>query len=98
MAQLAQAMALCLAPVNFTGVAFQFCIQELRHAELCGRVAAALGGASHLPVIARDMQATLDSSLSPAQAANQLALELCCIGETVSLRHLQALYRHCSDD
>lgn len=91
MAQLLQALGEAQVPLDLHSLACRFPLQELAHAEICGRLAAHLGGSG--PVETRTLATTIpvQAGLTPSQRCHELVVRLCCVGETFSKAWLSSL-------
>ena len=81
---LLQAMLQARAPVDLIGMAGSFVADEMLHVELNARVAMELGGGAPYLV---DMDRLLPTSHArePLERALELAIQICCVGETLSV-------------
>ncbi|MCB9507028.1 MAG: ferritin-like domain-containing protein [Myxococcales bacterium] len=79
------------APPSFHSVMARMALDELLHAELCGEVVAALGGA---PEVEQDtsliVPLPLHADCTPLVAAARNVLFACCLSETISMALLAA--------
>jgi hypothetical protein len=82
MAQLLQVLGEAQVPLDLQSFAGHFPIQELAHAELCGRLAARFEGTQPVDTASLATRLGLSSGLSPRQRCNELVVRLCCVSET----------------
>lgn len=94
---LAGALLEARAPIQLTGLAADFVVDEMFHVELNARVAMELGGAAPFFVDFEKIAPTTAAGLSPLQRACELALRISCIGEALSVPVLVQNCRHSSD-
>ncbi len=92
-AQLLQHMLVARCPIDLVGMAGDFLADEMRHVELCARVASELGGAAPQLVDLAQVAIVLDSALSPLQQVSDLMIRVCCVGEAFSVPMLVATYQ-----
>jgi hypothetical protein len=89
---LLQALVRCRAPVDLCAWASSFPAQELCHAEICARVASALGGATALLFDPEESFLFTAPCERPEMKAAALAVEICCVGESWSHAMLRAAW------
>lgn len=82
MAQLLQVLGEAQVPLDLQSFAGQFPIQELAHAEICGRLAARFEGTRPVDTASLATRLGLSSGLSPLQRSHELVVRLCCVSET----------------
>ena len=92
-AQLLQHMLIARCPIDLVGMAGDFLADEMRHVELCARIASELGGAAPQLVDLTQVATVLDPSLSPLQQVSDLMIRVCCVGEAFSVPMLVATYQ-----
>ncbi len=92
-AQLLQHMLVARCPIDLVGMAGDFLADEMRHVELCARIASELGGAAPQLVDLAHVAIALDASLSPLQQVSDLMIRVCCVGEAFSVPMLVATYQ-----
>jgi hypothetical protein len=93
MGQLVQALGEARAPLDLWSLAARFPVEEIRHVELCARVAMCLGGAARLVYEPESLAVAFDPSLTPLQRANELIIRMCCVGEALSFPLLSGCLR-----
>ncbi len=91
--QLLQALMCARAPLDLWTFVAPLVDEELLHVELCSRLAMRLGGGAPIRYQEEDLQVALDPSLSALQRANQLAVQICCVGEALSFPLLSGCMR-----
>ncbi|HXY42271.1 MAG TPA: hypothetical protein VEQ10_21525 [Vicinamibacteria bacterium] len=97
MAQLVQALGEAQVPLDLHSIACSFPLQELSHAEICGRVVSHLGGAADLETATLETTFALPAGLTPAERCNEVVVRFCCVSETISKRwlaHMRARVAH----
>lgn len=94
--QLLHRLTLVGAPVELIGAATRLAQDECRHAELCARMADALGGRARQDVPARGLSLYDEDDDLWLQIA-QTILSVCCMGETLSVPMLYALEQVSTD-
>ncbi len=92
-AETVRALVLARAPLDLVASASRFVLDELTHAELCARVAMALGGAAPLFHDPRQVIYRGDSRLSPLLEATDLVVRTYCVEESVAAPLLRATQR-----
>jgi hypothetical protein len=85
MGELLVALVQARAPLDFWSAVSRFALEEVRHVELCSRVAMRLGGGAPVAFSPADVVPEVDPSLSPAERAAELAVRVLCVGEMLSL-------------
>lgn len=83
--QLVETWGKAQVPLDLWSMAAGFIEEEILHVELCSRVAMALGGGAPLVFHPEDVVVPPSKELSPLERANELAVRLLCVGETMSL-------------
>lgn len=83
--QLLTAFTQARVPLDFTSQAARFAAQEVRHVELCARVAMQLGGGAPLRFSPDKIVVHLDPQLTSLQQSNELVVRVLCVGEALSL-------------
>lgn len=78
------------APLDLIGMASDFLVDEVLHAELTARLAMALGGADLRLVDFSALVLDPDPKLSPLARANEEVVRLCCVSEAFSVPVLNA--------
>jgi hypothetical protein len=91
MAQLLQALGEAQVPLDLHSLACRFPVQELAHAEICGRLAAHLGGCGPVETATLATSITVPAGLTAKQRCHELVVRLCCVGETFSKAWLSSL-------
>jgi len=84
MAQLLQLLLIGSAPLDLIGMASEFVADELRHVELCARLAMELGGATPVAVDHEATPCRFAPGLSPRQRATEAMIRISCVGESFS--------------
>jgi len=93
-ALMVRALVRARAPLDLTAVASRFALDELAHAELCARVASALGGGTPVPYEPAKIYSARRIGTHPAELeAAEIAVWNCCVSETWSHALLAALWR-----
>ena len=85
MTELLQRLLIAGAPVDLIGMAGDFVADEMRHVELCARVAMELGGGAPAEVDFEAMRWRHVPDLTPRQRATDAVVRVCCVGESFSL-------------
>lgn len=93
-AKLLGALLNARAPVDLIGMASDFVADEILHVELTSRVAMELGGGAPYEVDFDDLTLPLDGALSALQRANELVVQICCVGEAFSVPMLAGCMKH----
>lgn len=73
------------APIDLVAMAGDFVVDEMLHVELNARVAAELGGAAAYEVDLEKVSPSCDPALPAIERACQLAIEISCVGEALSV-------------
>jgi len=99
-AQLFRGMVVTQAPLDFSAVASSFPLDELAHAELCSRVAQALGASAPLAYQPAQLfpAALQGSGRRPELDVASCVITTCCISETWAQSMLAALWNAEKDD
>ena len=84
-AELAAALLAARAPVDLVAMAGDFVVDEMLHVELNSRMAMELGGGALSLVDYQDLVPRPAASLDPFARATELAVRLCCVGESFTL-------------
>jgi hypothetical protein len=85
MTQLLQLLLVAHTPIDLVGMASDFVADEMRHVELCARVAMELGGGAPVDVDYTAMVRQFGPGLLPRQQASEAMIRVCCVGESFSL-------------
>ncbi|MCA9568667.1 MAG: hypothetical protein KC656_12530 [Myxococcales bacterium] len=80
-------------PLDLIGMASDFLVDEVLHAELTSRLAMELGGSDGRQVDFTAMVVPDDPALTPLQRANEHVVRLCCVSEAFSVPVLAACER-----
>jgi len=84
-AEIASALLAAGAPIDLVAASGDFVADEMLHAELSARVAAALGGAVPLEVDLTKLVRPASPSASPLLRAAELVMRTSCIGEALTV-------------
>jgi hypothetical protein len=84
-AEIASALLAAGAPVDLVAASGDFVAEEMLHAELSARVAAALGGAVALEVDLTKLVRPASRSASPLLRAAELVVRTSCVGEALTV-------------
>jgi hypothetical protein len=85
MSQLLQLLLVARTPVDLVGMASDFVADEMRHVELCARIAMEIGGGAPATIDLEAIALGFAPELTPRQRATEAILRVCCIGETLSV-------------
>lgn len=84
-AELAAALLAARAPIDLVAMAGDFVVDEMLHVELNSRMAMELGGGALSLVDYEDLVPRPSPALDPLARASELAVRLCCVGESFTL-------------
>jgi hypothetical protein len=73
------------APIDLTGMASDFVVDEMLHVELTSRIAMELGGGAPYLVDFQDLTLPNTPGITPLQRANEDVLRTCCVAEAFSV-------------
>jgi hypothetical protein len=73
------------APIDLVAMAGDFVVDEMVHVELNARVCAELGGAAPYLVDLEKVSPLVDASLPAIERAAELAIQISCVGEALSV-------------
>ena len=85
-----EALVSAQAPLDLIAMASRFLIDEVAHAELCGRVASVLGGGAPLHWDAHKLYSNPPRERPALERAAELVVSVFCVGEAFSLPMQQA--------
>jgi hypothetical protein len=94
--ELGRALLEARAPLDLVGMAGDFLADEVLHTELNARMAMELGGGAPYRVDLSSMVPAVDPAASPRMRAAELAVRICCVGETYSVPVLAGSMRAAS--
>ncbi|MCB9675219.1 MAG: hypothetical protein H6737_08885 [Alphaproteobacteria bacterium] len=73
------------APIDLTGMASDFVVDEMLHVELTSRIAMELGGGAPYRVDFEKLTLPSTPGLTPLQRANEEVIRTCCVAEAFSV-------------
>lgn len=79
----------CAAPIDLVGVAADFVVDEMSHAEIASRLVGEMGGAAPFEVSFERISPVTTPGASPLLRAAEIAVKTSCVGEALSVPALR---------